>query len=628
MKSTLQFLFTGLVIALLTTACGGAANSGAPAIAAAISAPIQFADVSAARVAPPSDGLTVQSLALATISATPSRTRTPLATATRTRTVPAAGPTSESSETYVAFDADFLADECPLFEGNDEVRQYGCAFGEYSMLHKQATTRYTYYNEAYDDSIVEATGYLDNGSGKYEYGIVFRANEDGTEYYVFTVTNDGRYNVSLYQDQKYTDLVPYTESPLVNVGENEANTFKVVARGNEFDFYLNDELIDTVTDDAIESGFAGLFFYNDTPDVVVGFDKFMISTFEEPPPTPTPTPTSNLPQTYVAYDADFFSEECPLFQGENETRAYGCDLGEYYMLHKEATTRYSYYDTVYDDAIVDATGYLIRGTGTFEYGLVFRANEDGTEYYVFTVTDDGQYNVSLYQDEKYTDLIPYTSSEVVRTGDDEWNTFRVVMRGDEFDFYLNGEFLDTVTDDAIDSGYTGFFFYNGTPDVEVGFDELTISTFEPPPPTPTAEPTSALATRTTTPAASPTIAVRPGLYISGLRFVPSTPKRGDPVTFYATFLNTTGREQHYKWLVEIWETDSTKKNPYGQADNLEQLIPSGTSERATGDSFKVAGGGPCVPFRAHVVYVDDQGRRVPFLRTNGTELWVPFQVCP
>ena len=113
----------------------------------------------------------------------------------------------------------------------------------------------------------------------------------------------------------------------------------------------------------------------------------------------------------------------------------------------------------------------------------------------------------------------------------------------------------------------------------------TISTFEPPPPTVTPEPTSALATPTptpapATPAVAPTVSVRPGVYVTGLRFTPGAPKRGDPVTFYATFLNTTGREQHYQWLVEIWETDSTKKNPYGQADNIERLIPSGSNERA------------------------------------------------
>ena len=478
MKSTFIFLFTGLFIALMTAACGVSADTPAlapssvvpasPTVSLATAAPVATTAASEAATATPS-GTPAETVANPTFPPLATDTQTPIPDATVA--LATSSPTLDAPETFVAFDADFLADPCPLFEGNDEVRQYGCNFGEYSMLHKQATTRYMYDNDVYDDAVIEATGYLDQGTGKYEYGVVFRANADGTEYYVFTATNDGRYNVSLYQNQEYTDLVPYTSSPLVLIGENQPNTFKVIAQGNQFDFYLNDEFINTVTDDAIESGFAGLFFYNDTPDVVVGFDKFTISTFEPPPASPTPSPTSDLPQTYVAYDADFFGDTCPLFEGENETRAYGCESGEDYMLHKEATTRYSYYDVEYDDAVIDATGYLNRGEGKYEYGVVFRANADGTEYYVFTVTNDGKYNVSLYRDDKYTDLIPYTESAAVRTDSDDWNTFRVVMRGDQFDFYLNDEFLDSATDDSIDSGVVGFFFYNASPDVEVGFDE-------------------------------------------------------------------------------------------------------------------------------------------------------------
>ncbi len=113
----------------------------------------------------------------------------------------------------------------------------------------------------------------------------------------------------------------------------------------------------------------------------------------EDSPTPTNTiaaATVELPETFVAFDANFFADECPLFEGSNETRAYGCDFGEYYMLHKQATTRYTFYDAEYDEAVVDATGYFIDGSGKYEYGVVVRGNTEGTAYYVFTVTNDGQ----------------------------------------------------------------------------------------------------------------------------------------------------------------------------------------------------------------------------------------------
>lgn len=336
--------------------------------------------------------------------------------------------------------------------------------------------------------------------------------------------------------------------------------------------------------------------------------------------------TVEMPETFVAFDADFSAAECPLFQGSNETREYSCALGEYYMLHKQAATRYTFYDAEYDSAVVDATGYFISGSGKYEYGVVVRADRDGTLYYVFTVTNDGKYNIALYQNEKYTDVVPYTSSSFVNTGA-QANTFRVIMFGKQLIFLLNGHFIAAVPDNTLERGVVGLFFYNAEPGATVGFDQLTVSTFSPPTPTATPD-ANATPTRETVPnsTAAPTVAVKPGVYVNSLRYAPRAPKRGAPVTFFATFVNSTGRAQSYKWLVEIFRQNETK--PYGQADAQQQQIPIGTNERATGDSWKVAGGGPCEPFRAHVVFVDDQGRRIPFKRTNGADLWVNFQVCP
>ncbi|MBI4670543.1 MAG: hypothetical protein HY741_02585 [Chloroflexi bacterium] len=338
-------------------------------------------------------------------------------------------------------------------------------------------------------------------------------------------------------------------------------------------------------------------------------------------PVATILPTPEIPPTYVAFDADFFAETCPLFEGSNETREYGCDIGEYYMLHKQATTRYAFYDVEYTDAVIEANGYVNKGQGKYEYGVVFRANTEGTAYYVFTVTQDGKYNVALYKDDKYTDLIPYTSVASVQTGTGA-NRFKLVMRGSRFDVFLNEQYLASVTDANLTRGVVGLFFYNAEPNAEVGFDQFTISTFTPPSPTVTP------LAQTVEPTAAPTTTFKPGVYVNSLRLAPRAPKRGEPVTFHATFVNATGRAQTFNWLVEIWEQDPNKKNPYGQADGLAREIPVGATERATGNSWKVAGGGPCLPFRARVVYQDDQARRIPFTRTNGADLWITFQVCP
>lgn len=387
-----------------------------------------------------------------------------------------------------------------------------------------------------------------------------------------------------------------------------------------------------------------------------------------PSSTPSPTRTSPpltpgvatpaLPDALLDWNASLIGS-CDLFEGENEVRKYGCESGAYVMQHKQATTRYAYYDTDYGDVIVDARGHFVSGEGAHEYGVVWRADADGTLYYVFVVTADGKYNVALYQNEKYTNLIPYTASPIVHTGTAS-NRFKVVARGSSADFFLNDEYVGHVNDSTIARGKVALFFYNEKPGATVAFDQLSVSvisaTTPTPPPTPevftvpTPSPTS-LAAATVPPLTVPAVAtlpaltvpaltltppartatplaVAPGVYITALRLSPISPKRGQPVTFHASFLNTTGRAQDLRWSVEIWDADTTKKNSLGIADGSQQTIPAGTSELATFDNWKLTGGGPCTPLRARVIFVDDQSRRVPFARTNGSDLWLPFQVCP
>jgi hypothetical protein len=551
---------------------------------------------------------------LETSTPTSENTPTPSGTAPN----PTESPTPELSPTVLAWDANFKTG-CDLFEGDNDIRKYGCANGEYTMLHKQATTRYAYYDTIYDDEVIQAEGHFVSGTGAYEYGIVFRANTDGTLYYLFTVTQDGKYTVSLYQNSKYTDLIPPTASPIVKTGSDH-NRFRVVAYYGTFDFYLNGQSVGHVEEPTITQGRTGFFLYNAQPNLQVAFDQLTVWTFPQPTPNVTPTPKPTDQPTYLSWNANFTSG-CDLFVGENDVRKYGCENGAYTMLHKQATTRYAYYNVAYDDSVIFAQGHWVSGDPAYEYGIIFRANADGTLYYTFTVTADGKYNVALFKDNQYTNLIPYTTSPLVHTGATP-NRFQVVAHGSRLFFYLNDEYLTEVDDATIARGYTGLFFYNQHPNAQVAFDALTVWTFTPT--TPSANGTAPAPTRS--PATPTRSAIASGVYVNSLRLSPGAPKRGQPVTFLASFLNSTGNAQGYHWFVEIWQQNPDKR--FGQDDGLQRNIPLGTNELATAGIWKLSGGGPCQPFRARVVYEDNQASRIPFKRTNGTDLWVNFQVCP
>ncbi len=118
-----------------------------------------------------------------------------------------------------------------------------------------------------------------------------------------------------------------------------------------------------------------------------------------------------------------------------------------------------------------------------------------------------------------------------------------------------------------------------------------------------------------------------GLYISALRFEPGYPRRNDPIKFYATLINNSGKEQYYPVCAEIFRPDAKKSFGITNCDNL--TIAIGTSEVFIG-SWIATGIKECIPARARAV-LREQGEgevRLVFTTLNGGELWKDFQVCP
>lgn len=70
---------------------------------------------------------------------------------------------------------------------------------------------------------------------------------------------------------------------------------------------------------------------------------------------------------------------------------------------------------------------------------------------------DGAYRVARWQNRTYTDLVPWTQTSAIRTGDNVINTLRVDSAGDAFDIYINGRFMATVRDNTWPTGRIAFW---------------------------------------------------------------------------------------------------------------------------------------------------------------------------
>jgi transcriptional regulator with XRE-family HTH domain len=90
-------------------------------------------------------------------------------------------------------------------------------------------------------------------------GIVLRSNEP--QDYMFVVCRDGTYTFFAYDNatSKPRILISKTSpSPAIIVGYNQVNVIAVVAKGNTFDLYANQQKIDTVHDSRYSDGAVGL----------------------------------------------------------------------------------------------------------------------------------------------------------------------------------------------------------------------------------------------------------------------------------------------------------------------------------------------------------------------------------
>lgn len=162
----------------------------------------------------------------------------------------------------------------------------------------------------------------------------------------------------------------------------------------------------------------------------------------------------------------------------------------------------------------------------------------------------------------------------------------------------------------------------------------------------TVEPTDAVPEETPTPEATetpveqatptnsvpPTVAATatpeapPGVYAVSMQYAPIDPNaKPTQLMFTVNFLNTTGTDANLaRWLVLIYRQGETKS--FGDTRGEGRVIANGASSQQAGP-YQV-NLPACENFTAVPVWEDNEARRTPFTRPDGSPLVVPFQLCP
>ena len=108
-------------------------------------------------------------------------------------------------------------------------------------------------------------------------------------------------------------------------------------------------------------------------------------------------------------------------------------------------------------------------------GLVFRA-VDAQNYYILYVCQNGQYQSARYVKNVNTGSTSLTTSSAIHTGLHQVNTVAVVVQGDTFNFYVNGQHIYSVTDTTFTHGAVGVVANDNTSPTTVDYTNALVWT--------------------------------------------------------------------------------------------------------------------------------------------------------
>jgi len=133
-------------------------------------------------------------------------------------------------------------------------------------------------------------------------------------------------------------------------------------------------------------------------------------------------------------------------------------------------------DGVYEVEATQVDGPLNNG-----YGLLFRLDDEADDFYLFKISGDGYVWIGRYRNGGETEAEPligewWFESAAIQQGLNKTNTLRVKAEGGNMIFFVNGQEVGRVTDDAFKHGDIGLMVEAlGLGGVQVQFDNVSVT---------------------------------------------------------------------------------------------------------------------------------------------------------
>jgi hypothetical protein len=153
-----------------------------------------------------------------------------------------------------AFSDDFSSpDRSSLAVGDDKETAYAFEDGGYAITIKvPRLIAWSAFDGTYGDANARVEATLREGPNDSSAALLFRY-QDSSNFYVYNIAGDGRYNLEIMQNNNLTTLIDWTPSPAIKQ-RGETNLIRVDMKGPSITLYVNDTKLEETSDSTFLKG--------------------------------------------------------------------------------------------------------------------------------------------------------------------------------------------------------------------------------------------------------------------------------------------------------------------------------------------------------------------------------------
>ena len=278
-------------------------------------------------------------------------------------------------------------------------------------------------------------------------GLIFWA-EDYSNFYLVTVTSDGRYRINRRVDGAWRTIRPYTGFEGLKQGYGVTNQIKVSTAGNNATLYLNDRKVQDIKGQPPKAG-GSVGMYGTSEDRQINEWRFLDIAVVELPVSQTITvpPSQAATQAMLtacklgppAVFSDDFKVKDGGWSGLADDRAYYADNHLVVKPPENKVWRVLNLGLIYKNVTICAdlkSPTQIKAENDTAAGVSFWVADFDNNYFA-RIFPDGSYSVSRLVDDKVISVVPKTKTDAVNKGPGAQNRVKIELNGGVATLYIN-----------------------------------------------------------------------------------------------------------------------------------------------------------------------------------------------